>query len=483
MSPDAELLLRYANERDERAFAELVQRHLGLVYAAAQRRTGQAQLAEEIAQTVFAELARQAGRLSGHPALAAWLYRSTRYAAIDALRSEHRRQQMIHRAATLPELSTGGEVSPEWEQMRPVLDAAMDQLKERDREVLVLRFFSGCTFAEIGARMGLKENAARMRVERALDQLRGHLGRRGVTSTTAALGLIMVNPALAAAPAGMAATVAAAALATAPAGGLAVAAAIVFMSKLTVPAVSAAFAAGVTALIWMSIVPAGGAKELAALRAENARLKTATAAGAAAESVAAVADEFAAQARMVAGAVGRRLGERRAAAAPSGRAAGDAATADPGRHRNRGQATAHDAYMSFAWAADAGQIAELAKLICFEEQDRPKALAVLASMPGEIRAEYPTPEALYAFFFAADALVAPPPGPDVIEGNQAEELRPGRIVIRRPGRPAQKYDHQFQQTPAGWKYVIPDVGVENAPNILNNETLQKLGQPSSPGHP
>ena len=88
MLTDAEMLQRYVREHDDRAFAGLVQRHLGVVYGAALRRTGgRADLAEEIAQKVFTDLARKAATLSHHPALAGWLHRSTRYAAIDASRT------------------------------------------------------------------------------------------------------------------------------------------------------------------------------------------------------------------------------------------------------------------------------------------------------------------------------------------------------------------------------------------------------------
>jgi len=71
-----------------------------------------------------------------------------------------------------------------WDRLRPVLDDVMHDLNERDREAVLLRFFEGRPFAQVGARLGLSENAARMRVERALDKLHALLARRGITSTT-----------------------------------------------------------------------------------------------------------------------------------------------------------------------------------------------------------------------------------------------------------------------------------------------------------
>ena len=105
----------------------------------------------------------------------------------------------------------------EWEHLRPVLDDVIDELKERDREIMLLRFFEGLSFAEVGARLNLSENAARMRTDRALDKLRLHLGRRGVTSSSTALGLMMANQVSATASAGLAGTVTTTALAAVPA--------------------------------------------------------------------------------------------------------------------------------------------------------------------------------------------------------------------------------------------------------------------------
>lgn len=90
---DADFLRRYAKERSEEAFAELVNRHAGLVYGAALRQTGDATLAEDIAQTVFVILARKAGGLSPKVYLAGWLYRTTHFTAARAVRKEVRRRQ------------------------------------------------------------------------------------------------------------------------------------------------------------------------------------------------------------------------------------------------------------------------------------------------------------------------------------------------------------------------------------------------------
>ncbi|HEY8996223.1 MAG TPA: sigma-70 family RNA polymerase sigma factor [Lacunisphaera sp.] len=476
MLTDAEMLQRYARERDERAFAELVQRHLGVVYGAALRRTGgRTHLAEEIAQKVFTDLARKAAMLSHHPALTGWLHRSTRYAAIDAARSELRGQKLAQSLATMPDTNVPPETGVEWELLRPVLDEALDQLKEPDREAMLLRYFEGLSFAEVGARMNLSENAARMRTERALDKLRGQLGKRGVTSTAAALGLLLANQAFATAPAGLAATLTSTALAAAPAtGGLV---AFLLMNKIAIPALSAVVAASVTALVWTSVVPTVSAEELATLRAENARLMQATAPGAAAESVDAVAREFAATATGIAHALKERHAARATGIAPDAAnpVAPGSSDVTPRGHRNHGNATAHDAALSFAWAGDISDPDEFGKLVYFEAAERAKALAIWSTMPESIQTQYPTPEAFYGLLLAASTLEAPPPGADILEQNMVMvELQPGRAAMRRKG--SDRNIHEYQLTEAGWKYILPMPGVENLPRNLNSQTLARLVQ-------
>jgi RNA polymerase sigma factor (sigma-70 family) len=223
MNDDAALLRRYADEKSEAAFAELVRRHLDLVYSAALRRLGgDAHAAADVAQQVFTTLARDAKKLSGHAVLTAWLYTATRNAAIDLIRSEQRRATREQEAIAMHELNAPFPSTADWDSMRPVLDEAMDGLAEADRTAVLLRFFGKCPFAEIGAALNLSEDAARMRVERALDKLRGRLAIRGVTSTSAALGVALANNAIVAAPAGLAGAVTSSVAGAALAGGGAV---------------------------------------------------------------------------------------------------------------------------------------------------------------------------------------------------------------------------------------------------------------------
>ncbi|MGA2173896.1 MAG: sigma-70 family RNA polymerase sigma factor [Verrucomicrobiota bacterium] len=214
MSEDAELLRRYATERSESAFAELIRRHVDLVYSAALRLVnGDTHCAQDLSQQVFTELARRAKPLARHPALVGWLYTTTRQMAWHAIRSEQRRAAREQMAHTMSELLRPPAAEPDWEHLRPVLEDAMHDLNDADRVAVLLRFFKNKSLRQVGLELGLTENAARMRVERALEKLRLCLARKGVTSTGAALALALSGNAVSSAPAGLAAALAGASLA------------------------------------------------------------------------------------------------------------------------------------------------------------------------------------------------------------------------------------------------------------------------------
>jgi RNA polymerase sigma factor (sigma-70 family) len=180
-----DLLTAYRTSRSEGAFTELVRRYTSLVYSAALRRLADASLAEEASQTVFLRLAKAAPKLSNDAALVAWLHRTTVHVAIDLWRSEiRRRTREQHSAAMQP---ASAEDTPLWNAVAPQLDEALDQLSDEDREAVLLRFFAQKRMREVGQALGVSEDAAKMRVSRAIDRLRTRLAVRGVTCTAALL--------------------------------------------------------------------------------------------------------------------------------------------------------------------------------------------------------------------------------------------------------------------------------------------------------
>lgn len=269
MKDDATLLHSYAHQRSEADFAELVRRHVDFVYSVALRElNGDAHLAQDATQLVFIDLARKADRLTGHRLLAGWLFNSTRYAAANLVRGVRRRQAREAKAQLMETMNAPEPAdAAEWERVRPVLDAALGELNERDREAVLLRFLQNRDYAAIGARLALSDNAARMCVDRALDKLRTVLARRGVTSTSAALVAVLTTQAVVAAPAGLAATVTGTALAT---GGM-VAATTTFMSltKLQLGFAGAIALAGGGLVLHQEQVNARLREELAVLPAAS----------------------------------------------------------------------------------------------------------------------------------------------------------------------------------------------------------------------
>jgi len=212
---DTQLLCDYAEHGHEAAFREIVSRHADVVYASALRQAGSPDLAQDIAQSVFADLARKArslaGTLNGDVALLGWLYRSTRFAALNQLRDDRRR--LARERLAMQQLDPAAETAPQWERVQPVLDEAMAELSDEDREALLLRFFKDRDFRAIAAALGISDDAAQKRVSRALERLRTGLTSRGVTTTAGALSALLMANSVSFAPAGLAATLSTAALA------------------------------------------------------------------------------------------------------------------------------------------------------------------------------------------------------------------------------------------------------------------------------
>ena len=201
---DLELLERYAKAGSEEAFGELVHRHLDLVYSAALRQVRSPQLAEEVAQSVFADLSRSASRLKAGTVLAAWLYQVARRTAVDVVRRESRRQLREQLAVELADMNAHPSI---WTQIEPLLEDAMESLEPAERAAILLRFFENRNLREVGRGLGTSEDAAQKRVSHAVGKLREFFVRRGVSVGATGLALALSANAVQSAPLGLATTI------------------------------------------------------------------------------------------------------------------------------------------------------------------------------------------------------------------------------------------------------------------------------------
>lgn len=206
---DLQLLEDYARDNSEEAFRELVQRYLNLVFSAALRQVRNIHLAEEVAQCAFLELARQAKGLAPDTVLSAWLYEVTRRKAIDVIRRESRRQA---REELAQEMIAMNATENDWSQIEPLLDEGMMALEERDRTIVLLRYFQKKSFREVGEVLKINEEAARKRVGRAVEALREFFAQRGVKASVSGIAVAVTANSVQAAPLGLGVAITSAAI-------------------------------------------------------------------------------------------------------------------------------------------------------------------------------------------------------------------------------------------------------------------------------
>jgi len=244
---DRELLQAFLGKQSEEAFRQLVERHLPMVLGTARRMLGNEQAAEEVAQNTFALLANKAGSLTPEQSLGGWLHRAARNECLHVQRAEGRRRQREETAVAMNAIEQSG-TPPE---LLGDLEEALEELAPEEHDALVLRFLEDRKLHEVGTELGVSEDAARMRVNRALDRLRAIFEQRGISISAGALVAALTGQAAVNVPAGMGAAIATTVLtksaAAATAGGGTATAWLTLKSAAVVTGVVAVTGAG---LVW-----------------------------------------------------------------------------------------------------------------------------------------------------------------------------------------------------------------------------------------
>lgn len=206
-------------EREE-AFTQIVRTHAHWMYNAALRQIRDPAAAEEATQATFIVLAKKAAGLREDTSLTAWLAKVLQLCVLRVKRDHARRKNYESQAAmnqTIAETAQDPADTAAWRELAPLLDEAVAKLSKTDREAILLRFYRQLPYAEMASALAIGEDAARKRVDRAVERLRGTLGRRGVTSAAGAAALAALlwsNTSSVAAPPGLVGTATTLAFAT-----------------------------------------------------------------------------------------------------------------------------------------------------------------------------------------------------------------------------------------------------------------------------
>lgn len=450
MNEDADLLRRYVDERSETAFAELVRRRIGLVYAIAWRRTQDTHLAQEVAQVVFTALARKAPQLVRHQTLLGWLYRSAHFAASDSVRARDRRQRHEQEALVMQPLETQTP-EPDWRQLSPIVDEVLSQMPAADRDAVLLRVVDERSYGEIGRNLGVGESGARMRVERALERMRQALVRRGITSTAAALTLAIGQQSGAAIPNTLTSVVASKAI-SAAAGMGGVSTLLIFMgtTKTTI-AVSAALLLAAAGWISQYRTTIELRQEVAALhRAIEYAPESATERKPAASAIVTAPKTAAAESR---------LAPNYTAKAEGGLPSQSTGLRPAVTWMNRGTATAADALESYLWAVEQIDAETTAKTIGFGTK-RAQVEAYFNGLSDAVRAKYHTPEELWAAILTAAPHSQHITAFQILSQNVDSSLGANFLELRvrtvKDDALTEEGTIRFELTAAGWRRSIDD---------------------------
>jgi RNA polymerase sigma factor (sigma-70 family) len=267
---DHEMLRRYAKENCEEAFAELTRRHLDLAWGAAVRITGDADLARDVAQKTFCDLARKARFIPESVVIPGWIYRAACLEARRTLRTLARRAERERKAMELHATADADPATEEWvATLLSQMDAALCSLRTSDRDALLLRFFEKKSLAEVGVELGVSEDTAQKRVSRALGKLRSRMTKGAVATSAALISQALGAASLQAAPVGLVGSISATSVGSAGVGGLS---SILFNLKTQIIFMKTKLIVGTIALTAVAAPLAVQQQILTGLENENVRL-------------------------------------------------------------------------------------------------------------------------------------------------------------------------------------------------------------------
>ncbi len=196
--PDATLLERFAQQRDEAAFAELVERHGPMVRATCVRVLGRSPDIDDAFQAVFLVLARKVGDISHRQLLGPWLYTVALRTARKALALRQRRRTRERTGTAMPEPAARAETpSPDW---LGLIDDLLEGLPAKHRDPIVLCDLQGVGRSEAAEQLGIPEGTLSSRLARGRELLRKQLLRRGVVVGAVALAMGLASQASADVP-------------------------------------------------------------------------------------------------------------------------------------------------------------------------------------------------------------------------------------------------------------------------------------------
>jgi RNA polymerase sigma factor (sigma-70 family) len=185
--PDARLLARFAERRDEEAFRALVERHAGLVLGVCRRALGPTPDADDAFQATFLVLARSAARVRRPEALGCWLYGVARRVANKVRAGRRRPRPRLPEPRPEPPADTAAA----WRELQLILDEELARLPARYRNPVVLCGLQDLTQEEAAARLGCPVGTVKSRLARGRALLRARLVRRGITPAAAGTALVL----------------------------------------------------------------------------------------------------------------------------------------------------------------------------------------------------------------------------------------------------------------------------------------------------